>query len=212
MTRRQQNTYTMHAAVLDLLERHRTAWAARSPVVAAVGALREAHERAAALERERGALATEGMTDDKEEQRDAMEAATLRLVRALRPYARVTGNQTLLAEVDVSARVLDKASDAAAVGWAQRVAAAAEAHLAALAEYEVGQSDVTALTAATEAFAPMGAARDATAGQREARTGALPKAFQAARKALKLLDDLVPGLADEEVAAEYRRVRRIDDR
>ena len=212
MTRRQQNTHTMHAAVLHLLDEQQATWADHRPVGEAVDALREAHERVAALDRERAALTTPGLTDDKAEQRDAMEAATLRLVRAVRPYARVTANRALEAEVDVSARELDRASDAVAVGWAERVHAATEPHLAALAGYRVAASDVAALRAAIDVFTPLGAARDTVGGQREARTGALPESLDAARAAVALLDDLVPGLDDAMLTAEYARVRRTDDR
>jgi hypothetical protein len=198
--------------VLDLLARHEATWTPRPPVVAAVGALRAAHDEATDADRERAALATEGLTADKDAQRDRMEAATMRLVLALRPYARASDDGTLLAAVDVSASRLARVGDAAATAWAVRVAEAATAHLDALAGYGVTRADVTALEEATEAFAPMRAARDATAGQREARTEALRPALARARRAVRLLDDLVPGLGDAELAAEYRRVRRTDDR
>ncbi len=202
----------MHAAVLDLLDRHGATWAARPPVVAAVEALRAAHERVATLERERGALATTGLTADKATQRDAVEAAAMRLVRAVRPYARATGNRALEAEVDVSPSDLERGSDAALVGRAERVRAAAAAHLDALEAYGVTRADVAALLAAMEAFDPLGAARDATGAQREARTGALPGVLGEARAAVALLDDLVPGLGDDALTAEYGRARRTDDR
>jgi hypothetical protein len=214
MTRRQQNSHDMHAAVLSLLDEYRGAWGSRPPVVEAVGALRTAFEWAATLDRERRGLETTGLTAEKAEQRDTMEGHTLRLALAIRPYARASGDQALLAEVeDVYPNTLDKASDADAVGMAERVRAAAEAHLAALADYGVKAADVTALRDAIAAFSPLGAGRDATAGQREARTGALPGAFEDAREALGLLDDLIPGVVgDPTLTAEYFRVRRTDDR
>lgn len=86
------------------------------------------------------------------------------------------------------------------------------AHLDALEAYGVTRADEESLEEATEAFRPLGASRDATGGQREAWTGALPAAFGASQAALELLDDLVPGLGDDAVAAEYGRVRLTDDR
>jgi hypothetical protein len=203
----------MHAAVLDLLERHEATWAARPPVAAAVASLRAAVVEADALDLERDSLATTGLTAEKAEARDAMEAAAVRLVRVLRPYARATGDRALLADVDLTPSDFDNASDAAALSAAERVHAAATAHLAALAPYGVVAADATTLREAIEAFRPLGAARDATGGQREARTEALPAAFARARATLALLDDLIPGVVGDPIlTAEYARTRRTDDR
>ncbi len=202
----------MHAGVLDLLDRHRATWADHTPTEDAIEALRAALDRVKTLDGERRRLGTVGVTADKDEQRDAMEAATMRLVQAVRPYARVIGDRALEAEVDVAPSDLSRTSDANAVGWADRVAAAALTHLGALATYKVTQADVTALTDARAAFAPLRAARDATDTQREARTKALREPFKAGRKATTLLDDLVPGLGDDGLTDEYRQARRTDDR
>ena len=213
MNRRQQNTHAMHVAVLTLLDSRATAWTGKTPAVEAVAALRGPVEAAAAIARERDRLDAEGLTDAKAEARDAMEAAAMRLVEAVRPYARVTKDTVLLAEVNVTAAWFDRASDAGAVSRAERIRAATAGRLADLAGYEVTQKDVDALAETIAAFSPTGAVRDAQGGQREARTGTLAAAFRAARKALKVLDDVVPGVVrDAELAAEYRRVRRTDDR
>src|SRR5690606_4462313 len=144
-------SHTMHAAVLDLLDRHAASWTGLPPVADAVAVLRGAFDRAATLDGERRALGTTGLTAAKADRRDAMEAAALRLVRALRPYARA-GDPALLADVDLAARDFDRATDADAIGLAVRVRTAAESHLAGLAAYGVAASDVAALAAAVEAF------------------------------------------------------------
>jgi hypothetical protein len=213
MTRPQQNTHDMHLALLRLFEAREAVWTTKKAAVDAVTAFRGPVDQTTEIERERNALATEGLTDEKAGARDAMEAAVMRLVLAARPYARVSDDRALLAEVDVTTNRLGRLSDAAALGRAERVLAAVEPRLADLADYDVTKADVEALREAIEAFRPTGPVRDATEGQREARTALLPGTFRAARRARKVLDDVVEGvIRDPEFTAEYRRVRRTDDR
>lgn len=54
--------------------------------------------------------------------------------------------------------------------------------------------------------------RDAVGAKHEARTAAIATALGAADEPLDDLDDLVPGLRDPMLTAEYRRARRTDDR
>lgn len=213
MTQRQQNTHRMHTAVLDLLDRKDGLWK-RTPAAAdAVAAFRAPVERAAAANAERDGLGTTGLTANKAAARDAMEAAAMRLVLAARPFARVSGDGALLAAVDVKPSGFDRATEGGAVDLAQRVLGAVEPRLADLAGYNVSAKEVGALRSAIAAFTTAGPVRDATGGQREARTGSLSAAFREARTALRVLDDVVPGvIGDAELAAEYRRVRRTDDR
>ena len=213
MNKRQQNTHDMHLAVLTLLNSKRAAWGDIEDVAEAVAALQSAADQTAVIAGERDGLATKGLTVGKASARDAMEDAAMRLVLAVRPFARATGDDALLAEVDISAAGFDRLTDAKAVSRATRIRVATEGRLADLARVKVARKDVDALAAAIEAFQPLGASRDATEGQREARTAGLAAPFKAARKALRLLDDYVPGVVGDPVlAAEYARVRRTDDR
>ena len=213
MRARYQNAHTMHAAVLNLFDRRPEVWDGEVPAEETVARLRGVFENVARIETERQRLGTSGLTAEKTDARRTMEAAAMRLVRAARPYARKIGDEVLLAEVDTSENKLVRLSDAAAVGRAGRVLAAVEDRIGEMAAYKVTKDDVEALRTAAAAVVPAGAVRDSTGGQREARTEALGPLFTEATDVLDDLDDVVESvIEDAEFRAEYRRVRRTDDR
>ncbi|HEX9950669.1 MAG TPA: hypothetical protein VGB53_02800 [Rubricoccaceae bacterium] len=213
MRKRYQNAHTMHAAVLDLFDRRSEVWAGKTPAEETVARLQSVFERVAAVEAERQRMGTTGLTAEKTDARRTMEAATMRLVRAARPYARKIGDEVLLAEVDTSPNKLASATDAAAVGRAGRVLAATEDRIGEMAAYTVTKADVEALRVAAAAVVPAGAVRDSTGGQREARTEAFGPLFKETTVVLDDLDDVVESVVeDAEFRAEYARVRRTDDR
>ncbi|HEX9953119.1 MAG TPA: hypothetical protein VGB53_15220 [Rubricoccaceae bacterium] len=213
MNQRQANTHRMHREVLELLDRRPDLWTGDEAAEPAVVAFREAVAEVADIDRERNALGTTGMTKDKAAARDAMEALALRLARATRAYARATKNGALFDAVNVLPSGFDRATETDAAGMAERVAGAAEEHLGALAKYRVTKQSVEEVRAAIAAFGKAAPAVGATGGQREARTRSMRAAFVAADEAVDGLDDVVEGVIDDsEFAAEYRRVRRTDDR
>ena len=213
MRKRYQNAHTMHAAVLNLFDRRPEEWADETPVEETVARLRGVFESVARIEAERQQMGTIGLTAEKTGARRTMEAATMRLVYAARPYARKIGDKVLEAEVNTTPNTLAKASDAAALGRAGRVLAAVEGRIGEMAAYKVTKADVDALRTAAAAVVPAGAVRDSTGGQREARTEALGPLFTEATDLLDDLDDVVEGvIEDAEFRAEYARVRRTDDR
>ena len=213
MTQRQANTNRMYRDVLELMDRRPDLWTGDEAAEPAVVAFREAVGEIADIEKERNAMGTTGLTKDKAAARDAMEAVALRVARATRAYARASKNGALFDAVDLVPSDFDRASEADAVGMAERVAGAAEGELAALATYRVAKKDVEAVRAAIAAFGKAAPAVGATGGQREARTRSLRAAFVAADEAVLALDDVVEGVIDDAAfTAEYRRVRRTDDR
>ncbi len=213
MNQRQANTHRMHGDVLELLDRRADLWTDDEAAEPAVTAFREAVGEVGDIDRERNGLGTTGLTKDKAATRDAMEALALRVARATRAYARASKNGVLFDAVDLTPTAFDRASETNAAGLAERVAGAAEEHLEALAAYRVTQKDVEAVRAAIAAFGKAVPAVGATGGQREARTRSLRAAFAAADEALDGLDDAVEGVIDDAAfTAEYRRVRRTDDR
>ncbi len=213
MNQRQANTHRMHHDVLELLDRRADLWTRDEAVDPAVTAFREAVGEVADIDRERNAMSTTGLTKDKAAARDAMEALALRVARATRAYARVAKDGALFDAVDLTPTAFDRATESDAAGMAERVAGAAEAHLEALATYRVTKKDLDAVRAAIAAFGKAVPAVGATGGQREARTRSLRAAFAAADEAIDGLDDAVEGVIDDaEFTAEYRRVRRTDDR
>ena len=213
MNQRQANTHRMHRDVLELLDRRPDLWTGDEAAEPAVAAFREAVDEVADIDRERNALGTTGLTKDKVAARDAMEAVALRVARATRAYARASKNGTLFDAVNLTPTAFDRATEADAVGLAERVAGAAEGELGALAKYRVAKRDVEAVRAAIAAFGRAAPAVGATGGQREARTRSLRAAFVAADEAVDGLDDVVEGVIDDAAfTAEYRRVRRTDDR
>ena len=209
MTQSQENTHAMHADVLAVLDAGNAAWKSRKPTGDQVAALREAHAAIAETDAARESLRPEGLTQRKAALRTAMVAQAVALVQTVRPYGRATGDAALVEAVDLTPTDFNDATEEGVISLAERVLRAAEPHTAALPEY--GSGDPAALRAAVEAFRPARGARDATRSQREAKTRELPPLFDAADAAIAMLDDLVPGLGDAELTAEYRRARRIDD-
>ncbi len=209
MTQPQQNAHAMHADVLAVLDHRADVWTPRQTTAAQVEALRAAHALISDTDAAREALRSTRLTQQKAALRTEMEALAMALVQTVRPLGRVTGDAALVDAVDLSMTDFTGATEEGVVALAERVARAAEPHTKALPEY--GTGDPVALRAAIEAFRPARGVRDATRSQREAKTRELPPAFAAADAALDLLDDLVPGLGDAELTAEYRRARRIDD-
>lgn len=203
MTKRQQNSHRMHAAVLNLFDRRPEVWAGKPAAVETVGRLQGLFDTTAETEAERQRLGTKGLTARKAAARDAMEAAAMRLVYAARPYARVTGDDVLLAEVDVSASALDLLSDEAVLNRTGRVLAAVEGRVAEMAGYGATKEGVEALRAATAVVKPAGAVRDSTGGQREARVEALGPLFPG--------DHRGPARARRR-GQEHRRGRRVPGR
>jgi hypothetical protein len=213
MNRRQTNAHTMHGAVLHFFDDHPDAWERSPAITAAVEQLRTAAERVDTLAQHQHDGRTTGLTAAKAQRKEAMAEAAGRLVRALRPYARVTADPALLARVDYAPNEIEDAPDEEAVRRAQSVFDAADAHMAGLANYGATPAHAAALRAAIATFHPAGPARDAAGTLGEAATDNLPAAFDDARAALTLLDDLVPALiTDPDLVAAYRNARRTDDR
>jgi len=212
MTRRHQNHHVMHADVLAVLDHHAALWTSRDRVVPHVDALRDAYAQAAETDARREALRPKGLTRSKETLRAAMKNQTLALAKAVRPFGRDTGDDALVDAATFTETDFKRASEAGAVSLAERVLRAAEPHDKKLPPYGAAAGAVDALRAAIEAFRPAGGARDAVRSQQEALTRAMPPLFKAAKAAIAQLDDLVPGIGDETLAAEYTRARRIDDR
>lgn len=212
MTRPQQNHQTMHADVLAVLDRHAALWTPRDRVVPHVDALRDVHAQVAETEARRQALRPKGLTTSKETLRAAMKNGALALAKAVRPLGRDLKDDALVDAASVTETDFKRASEAGAVSLAERVLRAAEPHGKALPPYGAAAGAVDALRAAIEAFRPAGGLRDAARSQQEALVRALPPLFKTAAATLDQLDDLVPGIGDDVLTAEYTRARRIDDR
>lgn len=190
----------MHEAVLD---RHASLRSGTLVVAAAVAAFRARAERTDAIDHERRQLRTGSLTAATKETRDAMEVQAMRLVRAVSLYARVAGDHALLRVFDVAPSDFTHATEADAVTLASRVLGAADGHDATSTDYGAMKKDLDALRAAVAAVTSAAATRDATCGQREARTASLSGTFSDAQRALRVLDDLVPGVVgDDTLAAE----------
>jgi hypothetical protein len=98
---------------------------------------------------------------------------------------------------------------------ARRVAAVAQANLAALADYEVKAADITELTAKTAAFGGVKTAPRLAISGRSAETTTLPEAIQSVRLLLRnRMDKLMTKFrrTNPEFVAGYRSARVIVDR
>ena len=119
-----------------------------------------------------------GLTLNKDQKRNTLETATLLVAGGVEAYARATENLILLADVELEATDLTDASDQTVDDFAERVRAAADANLAALADYGITAAEMTALTDAITAFETAKSLPDARRALRKAHTQTLEPMFR----------------------------------
>lgn len=141
----------MFKTVSTYLDMHPEVWSGIPAALTAVTDLNSAiQEIDTAVQNQEDNL--EGITTDKQNLRDALEAQILIVGGAVYAYAKSTGNEELAALVYYTPSDLDKASEQRVDDAAQRVIDAATNHLIDLADYGVIQADIDTLTSRVIAY------------------------------------------------------------
>jgi hypothetical protein len=137
---------------------------------------------------------TEGVTGDKEQVRDALEDKLSVVADAIAAFAEKTANPDLAAKVELNRSVIDRLSDSDLTLAAQRVMAATDQNLAALADYDITATDRTELGAAADLFANKKESPRRAIVARAVETLSLPEAINMVRSIFRNeLDKMMTG-------------------
>ena len=209
MTSYLRRRLAMLRATLAHLDAHPDAWAGRAPIARNVETVREGLDALDRAAESQAAATPEGLTENRDDARDAAEARLVTLGRQASAYAVEAGDADLREAVDHSRSDWERMPEADFHARAEDALARIDAALAPLAEYGVEKEDVAAARAALAAARPLTAGRDNVRADRAVATDALGAGYTALLGPLDVLDRLVPTLADAAFVAEYRQVRRI---
>lgn len=143
---------TMFETTLSFLESKNNIWKGRPAFLRAVT---RAEAGTAEIRGRSGKqqLPTEGVTEDKEQVRDALEDILSIVADALAALAEETRDAELAAKVELNRSVIDRLSASDLNLAAERVLEATADNLAALADYEITATEQTELAGAAELFA-----------------------------------------------------------
>lgn len=214
MDQKQGNLIGMFETVDGYLGQHSGVWSgfkaladARLELTAGIGLIRSKVDKQAAP--------TEGAAAEKQDVRDELEDKLFEVADLLSAWAAAVGNLQVAVLVEVTRSALDNLAGDDLETLAKAVAAAAQANLAALADYEVTAADVADLTAKTAAFSAVKTAPRLAINGRAAETATLPEAIQSVRLLLRnRVDKLVTKFVktNPEFVAGYKSARVIVDR
>lgn len=214
MDQNQINSVAMFETVDGYLGGHAAIWNGFKPLADARAEL----TAGVALIRSKGdrqRTPTEGITEAKQDLRDALEDQLFEMSDLVSAWAAAAGKAEIGALVEMTRSSLDILSGDDLETVAKRVAATAQANLAALADYQITAANVADLAAKTAAFGSVKTKpRQAIAGK-VSETTTLPDAIQAMRLLLRnRVDKLVTKFrrTNAEFVAGYRSARVIVDR
>ena len=181
----------MYVAVQVVLEQNQNIWQAVPAFGTAFTGFKNNITNINTLEQARNG-STRGMTADKQAARDAMTGAALEVAGAVAAYATDIGSGELQAKVDYSETDLNRARDTEVGTICQGIVAAANANVAALADFGVTADMLTALKSKIDAYnGTVGKPRSARSNTQAAGTS-LEAEFAEADKVLSgKLDNLM---------------------
>ena len=157
---------------------------------------------------------TVGITQDKAALRDALEDQIREIGDAIFAYASATGNNTLAAEVQITASELDTMSEQRIDDVAMRVFNAGTGNLAGLAGYMVTSVKLDALNQARQDFQDAKSKPRSKIGEKAGLTATLPQMIRDVKSLLRTrLDKLMTAfrLSNPPFFAAYQSTRVIVD-
>lgn len=214
MNRDQFNRIEMFNTVSAYLNRNKPLWTGIKAVADAVAEL-DTGNAALADKLRKQQTPISGAADEKEQVRLEFEEKLLEIADQLAALAAKNRDANLAAQVELSLSALDKLAAEDLEETGRRVGALAAANLAALADYDVKQTDVTALDTLRGKFAGVMSAPRAAIANRKGETDTLPALLSAQTSLLRnRLDKLMTRFkkAQPEFFAGYRAARVIVDR
>ena len=214
MERDQWNSIGMCGTVSSYMDKNKSIWTGTKAVNDTVA---ELNAKIAAIEKKarEQQTPTTGATDEKTQVRGDFEDKILEIADQLSSLAAKNKDMNLAAQVELTLSALDKLGDDELEETGKRVSALATAKLAALADYDIDQADVTELDALAAKFATVkNAPRTAIAG-RAGHTNTMPDAIRDTKSLLRnQLDKQMTKFkkSHPEFYAGYRSARVIVDR
>lgn len=137
----------------------------------------------------------------------------LATAQRLRPYAAITDNQVLLRETKFSESSIQRKKDSTLINIARQIAHRADEYKTLAAGYKIKPTDIVALNEAIADFEPLPTQASLIGSDRALATANLANQFKEATRLLKLLDDLVPALVEDQTFVDrYKTVRKVADR
>jgi hypothetical protein len=176
MNQDQINITGMHSSVADYMAQNSALWNGVKAVSNTVAAL-NANNKIIADKANVQETATDGMTPQKVQTKHDLEEKILEIADQLSSLAAKNNDAVLGTPVEMSLSALDKLDDDQLEAKGKNVSALATANLAALADYNVTQADVTALDTLVAAWAKVKTAPRTAIAKRSGQTKTLPQAI-----------------------------------
>lgn len=207
MNKEQTLVNNMAKAVLGLFDKLSALWSGNVAVEESVNKLKAYQGGVDAAAFEQVNKSTKGITVDKKQQRKLIIALTLGIIAKIRPYAKRTNNNELLAAVDFSESDLSQVKEDLCMARCSLVVSRGREFLTSLAAYKITESDLFAIETAIEPFDDITEKRDITKGERVTATEKIDMLIPLIRQELKILDDLVKSQMPEDFKATYFNLR-----
>jgi hypothetical protein len=199
---------TMNQTLLAHFDNHVNLWERIVPLANTVNEVRT-HVTALAQESQKQGNSTTGHTQNKENQKELMCALAQSLVLKIRPFAKISENNILLAAVDFSESELSRGAEQEIINRCQTIHDQGQVFLTPLAEFLVTPDSLQAFQTAIQLFRPMTPQRDALGDSKTTATANIKLCIKNIREKLELLDDMVPGMiTDTNFVATYRQGRQ----
>ncbi len=183
MKKDQEDNLNMYQATNDVLIDSAAIYAANAPFTAAVGDLGKSIEDIQEL-RDLQDEDTKGVTEDKQQNRTALEDQTYTVASIIIFYASQNNNRTLLQKVNFTRSDLSRARDNELPGMSEQVHQAAVANAAAILPFGCTAVMITDLATAIATYVDSISKPRAAKSGTSAATEQLPNAFEIADKIL----------------------------
>jgi len=183
MNKDQEDTLNMYETTDSVLQTHNAVWVANVPFSAAVAQLVTNIDAIENLRDQQDADTT-GVTQDKQNKRQALEDQTITVGNILVFYASTTNNRELLEKVNFKRSALSHARDNELPGMSEQVHQEAVANAAAVLPFGLTAAMTTALRTAIDDFVDYISKPRAAQSEVSAATEQLPPVFDATNKLL----------------------------
>jgi len=184
MTQDQESRIKMFATVAAYMKLNATLW---TPVKAMVETVTEVNDGIGTIAKKAGRQQEPngGAGDEKTQVREDLEETVTEIADQLASIAAKTSDANLAAKVTLTRSNVQKLSADDLEGTAKRVSAAARENLAALADYNIADADITALEDLTGKFTGVKTGPRTAISTRAAQTATLPDAIAAVTAILR---------------------------
>ncbi len=178
MLKEQEDTNNMYGTVEQVLDDNTTVYAANVPFKTAVTEFKANNAKIETL-REQQETDNKGITQDKKEKRDKLEAESIKIGSVVSFFAAQTGNNGLRQKVNFNKSELARARDNEVTGMAEQVYTAANENAAALIAYGITALMISNYRDLIDAYSALVSAPRTARTETSAATRQLPPLFDA---------------------------------